>query len=136
MKICKSHPKRNMPQYGIECTIGQKGPGWMALQRLHWGIVIKIANRSSPRRTSRKWGDKCATPSRSVNLIQDGNMSQYSVECVIDQKIRWHQIIHHQTHDPDSPNTTESDLNIKEATPRRRSMTISKYRPDLKHLSK
>ena len=34
-----------------------------------------------------------------------------------------------------NPNTVESNLNIKEATPRRRSMTISKYQPDLNHLS-
>ena len=64
------------------------------------------------------------------------NMPQYGIGCVTSQKNRWHQIIVHQTRDPGNPNTVESDLNIKEASPKIKSMTISKYQPDLKHLSK
>ena len=64
------------------------------------------------------------------------NMPQYGIECTTGHKNKRHRIILHQMRDPSNPNTAKSDLNIKEATPRKRSMTISKYQPDLKHLSK
>ena len=63
-------------------------------------------------------------------------MPQYDIEYVIDQKNKVTSNHPSSSTDPGKPNTTESDLNIKEATPRRRSMVISKYQPDVKHLSK
>ena len=41
---------------------------------------------------------------RSTNLNQNGNMPQYGIKCMVGQKIKWHQIIHHQVCNPSHPN--------------------------------
>ena len=58
------------------------------------------------------------------------------IRCAVDQKNRRHQIIHQQTHDPGNLNIAETNLTIRKAPPRRRSMMIYKRQPDLKHLPK
>nr|CAN66584.1 hypothetical protein VITISV_017093 [Vitis vinifera] len=63
----------------------------------------------------------------NVSRPSDGNC---------DGHVKCHQVILCQMRDPGNLNTTETNLTIRKASPRRRSMTISKRRPDLKHLSK
>ena len=48
-------------------------------------------------------GDDHADQWWSTNLNQNGNMPQYGIICVVGQKIRWHQIIHHQVCNPNHP---------------------------------
>ena len=47
--------------------------------------------------------DDHANQWRSTNLNQDRNMPQYGTRFVVGQKIKWHQIIHHQMCTPSHP---------------------------------
>ena len=44
--------------------------------------------------------DDLANQWRSANLNQDENMPQYGTRCVVGQKIKRHQIIHHKMRNP------------------------------------
>ena len=48
-------------------------------------------------------GDDHANQWNSTNLNQNRNMPHYGIKCVVGQKIRWHQIIHHQVCNPNHP---------------------------------
>ena len=109
-------------------------PNRMAPKSLYWGIIIKMANGTSSRYKSHK--DDWATQWRSVNVIRNGICPSMASDVWQVKKNRWHRIIPHQTRDPGNLNTTEKNLIIRKASLKRRSVTISKYQPDLKHLSK
>ena len=115
----------------------QKVWAWLNdLKEAPLGDHDKITNRSSSRCVSHKW----RWSYNSMKIYKSQPKGKYSPV--------WHQMYgrlkNRTTSDHPSSNawsqssisTTESGPNIIEASPRRRSMMISKYKPNLKCLSK
>ena len=113
--------------------------GWVWLngsREASMGDLDKITNRSLSQRVSRKWEWTC----KAMEIYKSKPKWKYALV--------WHQI-HGRSNNRTISNhpssnvqslssisTTESGLNIKETSPRRRSMMISKYQPNLKYMSK
>ena len=66
------------------------------------GVLGQNEIESSTWRVSHNWGWSCESVG-IYNLNRKGNIPQYDIKCVTGQKIRWHQIIHHQMHGPSHP---------------------------------
>ena len=66
-------------------NIKKREPNRMAQEILHWGIMIRhqTGHRLGVHLIS---GDDRATPWKSINLNRKGNMPQYGIRCMVDQK--------------------------------------------------
>ena len=82
-------------------------PGWMALERLYRGIIVKIVTKSSSRCASRKWGWAC----NSIKICKSHPKRKYAPvwHHVYDKsKIGWYRVIYHQTCELRDPNQIQT----------------------------